>query len=110
MAKRPPKPPKPPHRDKRIHDYTTYGMTDRELRNRLKQHKRMLKNNQQRSQAWLSDYKRVQEKLGYSSEAVKSFDFLKRNALAYQQRSDFWDKGYSKLAVESNKRIKKLGG
>lgn len=95
----------------RIHDYTTHGMTDRELRSRLKQHAKMVKNNYWEGQAWLSDYQKVQDKLGFSSRAVQSYDFLRRNALAYQQRSEFWDVGYSKLAKEQKKRNnQKLGG
>ena len=93
-------------------DYATYGMTDRELHSRVQQHKKMTKNTYWEGQAWQSDYDKVKDKLGFSSRAVQSYDFLRRNALAYQQRSEFWDKGYSKLRKEQIRREenKKLGG
>tara|TARA_R100001594_G_scaffold72082_2_gene106685 strand:+ start:15 stop:338 length:324 start_codon:yes stop_codon:yes gene_type:complete len=94
-----------------IHDYTTYGMTDRELRSRVNQHKKMTKNAYWKGQAWMSDYNKVVSQLGFSSRAVDSYDFLRRNAIALQQRSESWDKGYSKLRKEQIKREnKKLGG
>ena len=93
-------------------DYTTYGITDRELSRRTKQHKKMAKNTYWAGQAWMSDYNKVVSQVGHSSRAVQSFDFLKKTAEAYQKSSDIWDKGYSKLRTEQIRRqeIKKLGG
>ena len=92
-------------------DYATYGMTDRELDSRVQQHKKLTKNAYWKGQAWQSDYDKVVSQLGFSSRAVDSYDFLRRNAMALQQRSEFWDKGYSKLRKEQIRREeKKLGG